>query len=229
MISDVACLPAAHCGDAMVQVHRERSLSLGSPSSGRLLGGEQFIDSSTAHVLPRQKLRCLDWGTARLVAAIHRAGEAVERSLPGSPPLGVGDLSHAGGGPIAYSHSHQDGRDADLAFYQLDPSGRPAPAEDLTPFGDDLLGQDGKRFDVDRNWLLVRALLSDPEIEVVWIFVSNPLRAALLEEAERRGEGEELRSRAAEALHQPSDAPPHDDHLHLRISCTAEERALGCR
>ena len=35
-------------------------------------------------------------------------------------------------------------------------------------------------------------------------------------------------SRASEVLHQPSDAPPHDDHFHLRIRCTADERKADC-
>ena len=29
-------------------------------------------------------------------------------------------------------------------------------------------------------------------------------------------------------LHQPSDAPPHDDHFHVRIRCTQGERDEGC-
>ena len=33
---------------------------------------------------------------------------------------------------------------------------------------------------------------------------------------------------AEQVLHQPSDAPPHDGHFHVRIRCTAEERDQGC-
>ena len=34
---------------------------------------------------------------------------------------------------------------------------------------------------------------------------------------------------AAQVLHQPTDAPPHDDHLHLRLRCTETEGRAGCR
>jgi hypothetical protein len=29
-------------------------------------------------------------------------------------------------------------------------------------------------------------------------------------------------------LHQPGDSAPHDDHLHLRIYCSQNDRPLGC-
>ena len=34
--------------------------------------------------------------------------------------------------------------------------------------------------------------------------------------------------RAAYVLHQPSSGNPHRDHFHVRIRCTAQERAAGC-
>ena len=97
--------------------------------------------------------------------------------------------------------------------------------DDLVPLDSSLRGvtPDGARrfFDVVRNWRLVRALLADPGIHVRWLFISNPLRAALL--AEARHEGTPQLVRAAQVLHQPSDAPPHADHLHLRITCEPGE------
>jgi penicillin-insensitive murein endopeptidase len=188
-------------------------------------------DSVFAAVLPRRhRQRCLRFGTPRLVRALQRAGAQVHERMPGSPPLGVGNLSRSAGGPLwPYSKSHQSGRDADLAPYQVDADGRPVPAEDLVTFGPDLRSASGRVFDVPRTWLLVRALLEDSSIEVKWLFISRPLRRALLEEAQRQKAPPLVISRAERVLHQPSDAPPHDDHLHLRIRCTAAERALGCR
>ena len=150
------------------------------------------------------------------------------RTHPGSPPLGVGNLSRARGGSIApYSRSHQSGRDADLAFYRLDRRGRPVAAEDLDAFDDRGRGPGGTTFDAVRGFTLVEALVTDPVIDVRWIFVSRPLRALLLAEGRRRGAPEAVLRRAAAVLHQPSDAPPHADHFHLRIRCAAGER--GCR
>ena len=47
------------------------------------------------------------------------------------------------------------------------------------------------------------------------------------EQAARSGEAEAI-ERAEALLHQPSDSAPHDDHLHLRVHCASDDRALGC-
>lgn len=217
------------CGEAPTP--HERSLSLGRASKGQLLGAQALTPDETLHILPlRHARRCLNWGTPRLVAALRRAARAVHQVSPEAPSLGVGDLSKARGGPIPpYSRSHQSGRDADLAFYQVDANGQPVPAEDLLSFDARGFADHGRRrFDVQRNWLLVRALLEDREVDVQWMFVSEPLRKALLDEARKRNEPASLVQRAASVLHQPTDSAPHDDHFHVRIRCTADERAAGC-
>lgn len=205
------------------------SRSVGAPSKGSLEGGKALEDSADARVLPRRhKARCLNYGVARLVDALAHAGQAVREAYPGSQPLGVGDLAQAKGGPIPpYSRSHQAGRDVDLAYYAVDASGAPLAVSDLWKAKG--LTDGTRHFDLPRNWALVAALLSDATIEVRWLFVSDELKAALLAEGARRQAGAGLLRRASEALHQPSDAPPHDDHFHLRVRCTPEERAAGCR
>ena len=129
---------------------------------------------------------------------------------------------------LPLSRSHQSGRDADLAFYALEGT-KPAPAEDLLRFDAELEAEGGLKLDVRRQWRLVQALLEDETITVRWMFVSEAIRKALLAEAERAGAAKATLARAREVLHQPSDAPPHDNHLHLRITCNAEEAAAGCR
>jgi len=208
-----------------------QGLSIGRTNQGEILGAKELKSNEAIRTLPlRHARRCLHWGTPRLVATLQRAAEAVRQSSPGSPPLGVGNLSRARGGPIhPYSRSHQAGRDADLAFYQLDEKDKPIPAEDLLSFDERGHADSGKRrFDTRRNWLLVRALLEDKEVDVQWIFISLPLRQTLLEEARRLKEPAWLLERAERVLHQPTDSRPHDDHFHLRIRCTPEERSAGC-
>jgi penicillin-insensitive murein endopeptidase len=197
------------------------SSSIGSPSNGRVEGARKLVDGAHARVMPlRHKERCLSWGTKRLIAAIESAAKRVSVEHPGGFPLGVGNIGRARGGPIRdYSHSHQAGRDVDLAFY-LDGKA----ADDLVKIGDDLAG-----LDVVRTWALARALLEDKSINVRWMFVSPAIKRALLDEAARTGAPSAIVKRAREVLHQPSDAPAHDDHLHLRIRCTAVETRGGCR
>lgn len=201
--------------------------SVGGPSNGKLLGGVALADSATVRTLPRRhKERCLNFGVPRLVQALEKAGAAVQK-----PALGVGDLSRAQGGPIhPISKSHQAGRDVDLAFYVLDAKGQSIAADDLVHFDDEGRERDGtRRFDVARNWKLVEALLMDASIDVRWLFVSEGLKGLLIAHAKRAGAGKGLLAKADAALHQPSDAPPHDDHFHLRIRCTAAEAKDGCR
>ena len=204
-------LAASFCAETPTKAP---SRSVGRASKGSLEGGVAITESETLRVLPRRhKARCLNYGTERLVRALERAAAAV-----GGGPLGVGDLSRARGGSIApLSSSHQSGRDADLAFYALDGA------------LDDLARLEPARLDVARQWRLVVALLEDPSIEVRWMFVSDDIRSALLAEGRRQRAPKALLERAGAVLHQPSDAPPHDDHLHLRIACSAEETAAGCR
>lgn len=197
------------------------STSIGSPSNGRVDGAWKFNDTAHARVLPvRHKARCLSWGTKRLVQAVQRAAKRVATQHAGGFPLGVGNIGRAKGGPIRdYSHSHQAGRDVDLAFFL---EGR--AADDLVKIEDDLAG-----LDVVRTWTLTRALLEDSSIDVRWLFVSPAIKRALLEEAARSKAPAHVVRKARAVLHQPSDAPAHDDHLHLRIRCTAVERRGGCR
>lgn len=212
-------------------IPHDRGLSIGRASHGQLLGAQALVPGETLRILPlRHARRCLNWGTPRLVAALQHAAEAVHQASPEAPPLGVGDMSKARGGPIRpYSRSHQSGRDVDLAFYQVDEQGQPVPAEDLLSFDARGYADRGRRrFDTQRNWLLVRALLEDKEVDVQWMFISEPLRRALLDQARKLNEPAALLQRAASVLHQPTDSRPHDDHIHLRIRCTAEERAAGC-
>jgi penicillin-insensitive murein endopeptidase len=85
-----------------------------------------------------------------------------------------------------------------------------------------------RRFDLARNWALVEALLVDPAIDVEYLFISERLRDRLLEHAASIHAPADRIDRARRALRQPPRVPPHDDHLHLRIRCSAADRSQGC-
>ncbi len=173
------------------------------------------------------------WGVPRLVRAIARAADAVTQRQPGGVQLVVGDLSGRFGGKIPGHNSHRTGRDVDLLLYVTTPSGVPIKSPGFVRIDSDGLGRvpgSGKfvRFDVAREWELVRALLQNPEIGVQFMFMSRPLEALLIDYALARGEPLELVHRAQTVLLQPTDSLPHDDHLHLRVTCSPEELASGC-
>ena len=108
------------------------------------------------------------------------------------------------------------------------------PSPGFVTFGPDGLaavpGEDDEfvRFDVERNWLLIRTLLSSERVGVQWLFVSHPLEALLIDYALSRDEDLALVWTAENVLHQPGDSAPHDDHFHLRIACSAAEAVAGC-
>lgn len=205
--------------------------SVGSTAKGELRGGRQVpMNGDTLAVLPAHHHRKLNWGTDYLVATLERASRYVRRRHPGSVLL-VGNLSRRRGGPIGFSVSHQSGRDVDIAFYVRDHLGAVAQLRNLVHFDDQ-----GKAihhlprlvFDVPRNWSLVAGLLSDRQIQVQWIFVSDGLREALLAHAKRSGAPTDLIERANSVLRQPLLSSNHDDHFHLRVRCSLRDRLGGC-
>ncbi len=173
----------------------------------------------------------LHYGTPRLVGAIQRAAANVARLRPGGTPLPICDLSAPEGGPTLRHRSHQSGRDADLLFYALTVDGRPWQVQ-FTRFGSDGLSEPSPgsfvRLDVEREWLLVRSLVTDPQANVQWMFVARPIESLLIEYARARGEDPAVIWHAESVMIQPWDSLPHDDHLHLRLACTPDEAVSGC-
>jgi penicillin-insensitive murein endopeptidase len=216
------------------------SISYGPSNRGKLINPALLPTTGEGHVIPtRWARRGLSYGTDELVALIIHAGRRIHGERPGAR-LAVADLSRRRGGPSAWHRSHQTGRDADLLFFATDDRGNPVRLESMPRFGADgraVLAVEGEpaqpgaqvlRFDVERNWMLVRALLQSPIAEVQYIFVYEPLKQLLLAHALAKGEPEELLAQATFVLQQPGDSLPHDDHFHVRIYCSLSDRMMGC-
>jgi penicillin-insensitive murein endopeptidase len=104
----------------------------------------------------------------------------------------------------------------------IDPRGIGFDFKDLSDPGDDLR----VRFDAERTWHFVAALLEDPEAVVQRIFVAEHLREILLSAAKRAQAASATVALFADVTCQPSY--PHDDHLHVRWFCSLEDLAAGC-
>ncbi len=173
-----------------------------------------------------------NFGTPALVLAIERAALTVEKLAPHGQSLMVGDLSAQYGGKISGHASHRTGRDVDLLYYVTSLDGVPLTSPGFIHFGSDGLAHSPTaqylQLDVRREWLLIRALLTDPEAEILWIFTSRDVEALITDYAISSGEPAELVARAISVMYQPRDSANHDDHLHVRFSCTPMERAAGC-
>lgn len=212
------------------------STSIGSPNEGRLEGGVSLPARGEGFMLNERRINVDSfYGTTEMIGAIQRAAAVVAREAPGST-LVVNDIGFREGGDIPHHGSHRSGRDADILFYLTSPQGEPVASRGVViepdGTGDDFKdladGSDDEpvKLDVRRTWRFVRALVEDPEALVQRIFVAEHVRTMLLAEGARVRAPRFALERAGDAMCQPT--PPHDDHIHLRLFCTAEDMRAGC-
>ncbi|HTJ41234.1 MAG TPA: penicillin-insensitive murein endopeptidase [Kofleriaceae bacterium] len=223
-------ISAASCAELGVP-DEDRARSFGACNGGMVIHPLALPAAGDGYWIPPLWIaRNHVYGTDGLIDLV--VGTARRIAKPGAPRLAVGDLSPATGGASLEHHSHQAGRDVDLLYFMTTKDGAARDNEQMRHLRDDgtTMPGDGEpaKFDVARNWQLVRALVTAPEAEVQYIFLYEPLSQQLLAYAHDHGEADTLIARARAVLHQPSDSAKHDDHMHVRIYCSAEDRAAGC-
>lgn len=206
--------------------------TVGVPNRGVLTESQELPVRGPGFVRYRP-LSAHYFGSPRLVRALQSAAAEVRRLAPGGAPLSIGDLSAKNGGRIPGHDSHRSGRDVDLLFLVTTPAGASVPSPGFVRFeGDGLARVDGTtdyvRIDVERQWLLLRSLLTSPEIDVQFMFVCHEIEALLIDHARALGEPDALVWRAETVMLEPSDSLRHDDHVHLRIACAPDEGVTGC-
>lgn len=205
--------------------------SMGDPKHGHLPGGEALPLEGVHHgVLKQCQGRATNFGSPHMLKVVKDAAEQVHGSF-GGPRLMVCNISIEGGGPMRWSRSHAAGRDVDFAFFTFK-DGQPVEPTQLLAYKDGVeLKTEAETwaFDVPRNWALIKSLLTHPDADVQWIFVSTPLRRAMLDHALKQGEPLELMIKARQIVRQPLDSKSHNDHFHVRFMCNPGERIHGCR
>lgn len=215
------------------------SVSCGAVNRGSLAAARAISDQGPGFVAPEPwRSRGLRFGTDELVGLIERAARSVAKRHPGAV-LAVADLSAERGGPVARHRSHQSGRDVDLVYYAIDRAGDTmSPDEHMALFGVDgratsaespqpVARIDERFFDLARNWALIQALATDPDVRVNRIFVSRRVRDWLLAYAAAAGVSEPVRTRVQSVLSTPVGVEAHNDHMHVRIGCSADDAAAG--
>lgn len=211
------------------------SLSLGKAYEGKLVHARRLPPRGVGFRATRLHKDRL-YGTDDLVEGLVSVAQRLERADPGRAPLAIGDLSAQRGGNLSGHKSHQNGRDADLGFFVTDLDGVSLATGRFIPFdgrGRPIRASDRRRrFDTDRNWALVKTILTEPRFgpRVQYLFVSRDIRAALIGHARKRGEDPALVARAEGALWPPHSAVDrHDGHFHLRIGCSARDKTHDCQ
>lgn len=198
------------------------SLSIGSPGAGLLLHPTAMPDGPYWVVKDPQE----SYGTAETIDYIRGALRSVAERFPGTPRVVIGDISRADGGRLKRHASHQCGRDADIGLYY-----RQGEVNTFLP-------ADARTLDVARTWALVRAFVTDSDVER--IFLDRSLQRLLLAHARAIGEDEAwltglfngrplpraLPITSEAALGDPEfllalpliqHEPRHRDHMHVRF------------
>ncbi|MBM4358639.1 MAG: penicillin-insensitive murein endopeptidase [Deltaproteobacteria bacterium] len=180
------------------------SLSLGTPAAGGLVNAVPM--SSTPHWTVVDG--SANWATTETVDYLTRALTKVYEKHPTAPPVQVGHLSSKSGGPLSPHRSHQSGRDVDVGYFYRQTGGtwyRRANAENL---------------DATRSWELVRALVTETDVE--YVFINLSVQKLLKEHALRIGEEPawidslfQYGSTAPSSIIRHVDG--HDTHLHVRF------------
>lgn len=177
------------------------SLSIGLPSVGRLVNARPFPAGEHWSVVVPQ----FTWATEETIGYLTSAIAEVVRQYPQGRPIRVNHISAPNGGYLRPHQSHQSGRDVDLAFYY----GGNGP--DRGPWAVK------HNFDLDRNWALVRALITETDVQV--ILVDKSIIKRLYEHALAKGED---KAWLDSVFHAGKDsllrhARRHRDHYHVRF------------
>lgn len=219
-----------------------QSVSCGATNRGSMSDASQMPIQGLGFVMAEPwRSRGTRYGTSELVSLVQRASGHVATLYPGSQ-LSVADMSKEKGGPIASHASHQNGRDVDLIYYAMDAKGKPFfPDSHMAYYSDTGEATSARAprrvdsipkrfFDLKRNWALVRSLVFDKDTTVRHIFVSRRVKRWLIYYAGEVGEPSEIIAWADKILHVPRGSRGHNDHMHVRITCSdLDERTGQCR
>ncbi len=202
------------------------SLSVGHPNDGWQKRAIKLKQRKYLKV--KGGSHAFSWGHPALVKMLQRSARDLSR-VKGSVML-VGDLSRKHGGPLAGHHSHQSGRDADVAFYAKNKKGKSVRLKRFVAFDGDgkAKNKSGLVFDDYRNWLLLQSWITDRRAGLSHVFISGPLKKRLLDFANKRPAYRKHVKRALVLLKQPRNADSHDDHFHVRIACPKKQSDI-CR
>ena len=207
------------------------SVSVGRPNAGYIIDARRLPDHGVGYTTREVWLKRNNrYGTDEMIDLITGVARRMARHIK-DVKIVIADISsRTGGGAFAFHRSHQSGRDADFLYYMRDADGKPFEPDAMHQFDAHGRAIDGSglTMDVPRTWRLVKELLEAREATVQYIFIYEPLAKLLLEHAKAIGEPDALVAMARKALRQPGDSARHDDHMHVRIYCAADDRPYGC-
>ncbi len=193
----------------VVAPHDGPARAIGRPGAGCIQGAvEMPLRGAGWHVVRPERHR--QFGHPALVAYLRGLATHARRQKLG--PLYVGDLGQPRGGPTPTGHrSHQNGLDVDLWYgppaKPWTPGKTPAPP---APSVADLRTHKMLRTWTPKVARLIESAASDPAVDRV--FVNPAIKRALCQDSARRGPW----------LQKVRPWWGHQDHLHVRLRCPAD-------
>ena len=194
------------------------SEAIGPTNRGRLENGVR-LPPHRAYVI-RTPARA--YGTEETNRWIVDAFDAVDRRFKHTKVVRIHDISDRDGGRLRDHKSHQNGRDADISYYQLS---CPRSGCRFAHFR-------SSELDVARQWALLEHWLRHGQAEM--IFIDYRLQAKLYRYAKRKGVTRAQLDRWIQyprGRYEPRGVirhyPNHQDHLHVRFVCPYSD--LKCR
>jgi penicillin-insensitive murein endopeptidase len=153
-------------------------------------------------------------GSTGLVALLESVAAEMRLRHADGERLQIGDLGAERGGRITRHGSHQNGLDADLAYFRV--SHTEQDLADESGFAATYVDAQGRvkpDFDVARNWELVKLLRASGRLNRV--FMDQAIKETLCAHARAVGEY----TTETETLRRLRPLEGHADHLHVRLTC----------
>ncbi|MBW2453301.1 MAG: penicillin-insensitive murein endopeptidase [Deltaproteobacteria bacterium] len=181
------------------------AMSLGRPNAGAVINAVQMPAGDHWELVTPWRA----WATPETVAFLIAAIERVNAEYSPTHPLYIGHLSREHGGPLRPHRSHQSGRDVDTSYYYR---------MDRNP-GWYQRGS-AHTLDLARTWALVRALVTETDVE--YLFIDRSIQRLLKKHALKVGEDRgwldrifQIGSREPEPIIR--HAWGHATHIHVRF------------
>ncbi len=178
-------------------------LSIGQTSSGVLLNGVAMPSGDHWTVVDAGHA----WATKETIDYLTRSIEKVHERFPDSAKMHIGHISAKDGGHLAPHVSHQAGRDVDVSYYLNTSSSWYTVAN-------------ASNLDLPRTWAFVKALITETDVEI--IFIDRSIQKLLRDYAEVTGESPGwLDTIFPSSITSPPPiirhANGHSTHIHVRF------------
>ncbi len=191
---------------------------IGYYSAGSLRNGVRISDQG-AGFMHLFLYRNRGFGALEMINMIVKSSQAMSEKFPGLDRLQIGDIAQEDGGDVSDLHSsHQNGLDADLAYFRLNHREQ-SPAY-IKGFAENMVtgGRISNNFDSARVWEFIKKLHENGQVQR--IFVDPVIKKEICRFARLKKEVATFE----EVLRSVRAYPNHADHMHVRLRCPPEAK-----